>query len=146
VEELSSVAAPAALRDNTCMHLTTEEVALASAAVGGLIALLGGTARDRSTERRDHLKRLWEKEIEIYESVLLESNARKYTHRRYRFVLESEEEAAEAVLKTNSKKLFGIDDLDEIHLPTRLTMFADRKFNTPTMNVCASISGRFNIC
>lgn len=55
------------------MQLTTEEVALASVALGGLIGGLGGTLRDRSNERRDHLKRLWEREVAVYESLLLEA-------------------------------------------------------------------------
>lgn len=54
------------------MHRTTEEVALASVAVGGLIGAFGGSLRDRSNERRDHMVRLWEQETRIYEELLVQ--------------------------------------------------------------------------
>jgi hypothetical protein len=54
------------------MHLTTEEVALASVAIGGLIGAFAAGLRDRSTQRRDHMVRLWEQETGIYEDLLVQ--------------------------------------------------------------------------
>jgi hypothetical protein len=57
---------------------------LASVLVGGVIGALGGIFRDRHNERKDHLTRLWEKEIELYESLLLEVDATKSLYRDLR--------------------------------------------------------------
>lgn len=72
------------------MHLTTEEVALASVAIGGLIGSLAGTARDRSNEGRDHQRRLWEREMEIYESLLLLASSKSAHRDALHFVFEIE--------------------------------------------------------
>jgi hypothetical protein len=66
------------------MHLTTAETSLASVLVGGVIGVLGGSLQAWRSEHRDHVTRLWEKEVELYESVLLEVNASESLYRDLR--------------------------------------------------------------
>jgi len=99
------------------MHLTTEEVALAGVVIGGLIGSLSGSIRDRSNERRDHGMRIWEKEIEIYESLLLEGRGMQEIRSDIRAKFKG---------YGDGKMDFpfsGFDELTKKRLPIQLDMF-----------------------
>jgi hypothetical protein len=101
------------------VHITTEEVALASVAIGGLIGIVSGSIRDRSGERRDHLTRLWEKEIEIYESLLLQVSATRTMYREIRGKFEGTAYGA----RNPEFPVSGLDKSIERRLPIQLVMF-----------------------
>ena len=103
------------------MHLTTEEVALASTAIGGMIGFLGGGVRDRSSEHREHLKRLWEKESEIYESLLMESGSRQTQYVKARMAIKD----GDGIQKSWKQLVENphYDELEDRRLSARLTEF-----------------------
>jgi hypothetical protein len=99
------------------MQLTTEEVALAGVLIGALIGSLSASLRDRSNSQREHGARLWEKEVEIYESLLLQSQAgqkiRSDLRLRFQHIPDWKLEF----------EFGGLDELTQKRLPIQLEMF-----------------------
>lgn len=54
------------------MHVTAIEAALVGAAISAMGSTVTGLVIQRSTGTRDHLARLWERQAEAYEAVLVE--------------------------------------------------------------------------
>lgn len=52
------------------MHLTAGELALTGSAITAVASMVVAAAVARTSRRRDHVARLWERRAEVYESVL----------------------------------------------------------------------------
>jgi hypothetical protein len=55
------------------MHFTLIEATLAGAAITGLTSLVAGISIERVTRTREHLARIWEHKLEVYEYLLMKS-------------------------------------------------------------------------
>jgi hypothetical protein len=106
------------------MHLTTEEVALGGVVIGALIAALSGTIRDRSNEHRNHRTHLWEREIEVYESLLLEVHGMRQIRNDIRLKFDGYGDG-----RINFP-LSGLDELATKRLPIQLEMFGRSNVQT----------------
>jgi hypothetical protein len=52
------------------MRLTVAEAVLIGALLGGLVTALATLFAQRAAKRSDHLTRIWEREMDVYESTL----------------------------------------------------------------------------
>jgi hypothetical protein len=63
--------------DDGYMHLTVSEAAAFGASAAAIISAVAARLGQRSSTVRDHLTRLWERETDIYESILVEASSWK---------------------------------------------------------------------
>lgn len=106
-------------RDDVRMHITTAEVSLASVLAGGLIGFLGSSFQDRHNTRKDHVTRLWEKEIELYESLLLEAASTRSLFHDLRLRFLQKDILDWEVSFPDS----GLDGITSKRIPIQLAMF-----------------------
>lgn len=57
------------------MHVTASEAALAGVLITGATGWLANRNAQRATRARDHNTRIWEKQVEIYEAILVQTDA-----------------------------------------------------------------------
>jgi hypothetical protein len=57
------------------VHLTAAEAALIGALLGALVTALATLFAQRAAKRIDHLTRIWEREMDVYESILVDSRS-----------------------------------------------------------------------
>jgi len=56
-------------------HLTVPEAALGAAAITATAGVIGGLVVNGAAKAREHLSRLWNQEIEVYEYLLIQANS-----------------------------------------------------------------------